>query len=220
MSRRAIVLIIGALAVAAFGAAGYFYHQGDVNRRVAAAVPDHDVLVRSHSPVIGRADAPVTIVEFFDPLCETCRAYYPIVKQILAKHPEKVRLVLRYAPLHEGSDEAVKILETARMQNVFEPVLEALFATQPTWAIKGAPNLNKAWEAARAAGLDVERARRDASKPEPDEVLRKDVADLKTIKVSRTPTFFVNDKPLPSFGQNELVAFVEAEVQASSVADR
>ena len=44
-------------------------------------------LVRPHSPIMGRADAPVTIVEFFDPACETCRAFYPIVKKIMAEHP-------------------------------------------------------------------------------------------------------------------------------------
>ena len=37
-------------------------------------------LVRMHSPVIGSREVPVTIVEFFDPVCETCRAFYPVVK--------------------------------------------------------------------------------------------------------------------------------------------
>jgi protein-disulfide isomerase len=31
-----------------------------------------------HSPVLGPQGAPVTIVEFFDPACETCHAFYPI----------------------------------------------------------------------------------------------------------------------------------------------
>ena len=44
-------------------------------------------LVRFHSPVFGPSNAPVTIVEFFDPACETCRAFYPIVKDILSKRP-------------------------------------------------------------------------------------------------------------------------------------
>ncbi|MFS8328883.1 thioredoxin domain-containing protein, partial [Vreelandella titanicae] len=34
--------------------------------------------MRSHSPILGREDAPVTIVEFFDPACEACRAFYPL----------------------------------------------------------------------------------------------------------------------------------------------
>lgn len=38
------------------------------------------------APVLGPVNAPVTIVEFFDPACESCRAMYPYVKQILAEN--------------------------------------------------------------------------------------------------------------------------------------
>ena len=43
---------------------------------MAALPPDIAAhLVRFHSPVLGRADAPVTVVEFLDPACEACRAF-------------------------------------------------------------------------------------------------------------------------------------------------
>ena len=83
-------------------------------------------LIRAHSPVIGRADAPVAIVEFLDPSCEACRAFYPLVKQILDAFPGQTKLVIRFAPLHDGSDEAVGILEAARIQDIYLPVLEKL----------------------------------------------------------------------------------------------
>ena len=70
-------------------------------------------LVRMHSPVFGPQNAPVTIVEFFDPACETCRAFYPIVKNLMAQYPDDVRLVIRYAPFHQGSDVVVKLLESS-----------------------------------------------------------------------------------------------------------
>jgi hypothetical protein len=44
------------------------------------------------------------------------------------------------------------------MQGVFPPVLEALFKAQPVWASHGQPNLAKAWEAAKAAGLNGPRS--------------------------------------------------------------
>lgn len=215
MTRNALVIGAAAIAVAAFALAGTFYNRTAAPPANSATAVESTTLVRPHSPIIGPAKAPVTIVEFVDPSCETCRAFYPIVKRILAKHPEKVRLVLRYAPFHEGSDQAVKLLEAARLQDKFVPVLEALFAAQPTWAVHGAPNLDMAWSAAKAAGLDVERARADAKKPEIDEVLKQDMADITTIKLSRTPTFFVNGKPLTTFGPDELAALVDAEVAAN-----
>lgn len=210
-SRTLVVSIIGA-SLAVFAVAGYVYEGRDAASKSETAAKHSDVLVRPHAPVIGRRDAPVTIVEFFDPSCETCRAFYPFVKKILADHPDHVRLVIRYAPFHEGSDEAVRILEAARLQNKFEPVLEALLATQPTWAVHGAPNLQIAWSAAGDAGLDVARARQDAAKAEIGEVLRQDVEDLKAVKLNRTPKFFVNGKPLIEFGPEQLAALVKAEV--------
>lgn len=213
MNRRTLVVSIAGVAVAAFAVAGTLYKGQDAARQERTAAEQSDVFVRPHAPVIGRRDAPVTIVEFFDPSCETCRAFYPFVKKILADHPEDVRLVLRYAPLHEGSDVAVRILEAARMQGKFEPVLEAMLASQPAWAVHGAPNLEIAWNAAGSAGLDLTRARQDATRAEIGDVLRQDIEDLKAVKLNRTPTFFVNGKPLIEFGREQLAALVKAEIE-------
>ena len=169
-------------------------------------------LVRMHTPIIGPQNAPVTIVEFFDPACETCRAFYPIVKQIMAQHPDKVRLALRYAPFHHGSDQVVTLIEAARKQGRYTPVLEALLATQPEWADHAAPNIGIAFEAAARAGLDMGRARQDMETPEIQAVLAQDIEDLTALQVSKTPTFFVNGRSLPSFGPEQLARLVAEEV--------
>lgn len=169
-------------------------------------------LVRMHAPIIGPQNAPVTIVEFFDPACETCRAFYPIVKQIMAQHPDKVRLALRYAPFHHGSDQVVKLIEAARKQGLYTPVLEALLAAQPEWADHAAPNIGIAFEAAARAGLDMGRARQDMETPEIQAVLAQDIEDLTALQVSKTPTFFVNGRSLPSFGPEQLARLVAEEV--------
>lgn len=175
-------------------------------------VTEQGVLVRPHSPVIGPANARVTIVEFFDPSCEACRAFHPIVKQILAQFPNDVRLVLRYAPFHEGSDEAVRILEASRAQRKFETVLDALFEKQADWAVHGAPDLARAWAIAGETGLDVEAAKTLAKSAEVDAVLKKDVADLTALGVRQTPTFYVNEKSLEEFGPEQLLRLVQSEV--------
>jgi protein-disulfide isomerase len=137
------------------------------------------------------------------------------VQRILAMFPLEVRLVLRYTPFHEGSDEAVRILEAARSQDKFDAVLEALLTRQAEWAAHGAPDLNRAWDIAAAAGLDGERARGDAASAAIDAVLRQDVADARAFQVELTPTFFVNGKSLPSFGAQQLYDLVESEVRNS-----
>lgn len=212
MTRRSIILLTGIVALIAFAGGAFLYDRDSRNPAQPAAVQP-DALVRMHSPIIGPVDAPVTIVEFFDPSCEACRAFYPVVKQIMAAFPDETRLVIRYAPFHEGSDEAVKILETARLQNRYEPVLEALLARQPEWAMHGAPDLGKAWQFAATAGLDVEQARRQMSSPAITAILEQDTADTQSNNVRQTPTFFVNGKALPSFGPQQLYELVRVEVE-------
>ena len=183
--------------------------QAEQDTRVAV---EGSRLVRMHTPIIGPQNAPVTIVEFFDPACETCRAFYPIVKQIMAQHPDNVRLALRYAPFHHGSDQVVKLIEAARKQGLYTPVLEALLAAQPEWADHAAPNIGIAFEAAARAGLDMGRARQDMETPEIQAVLAQDIEDLTALQVSKTPTFFVNGRSLPSFGPEPLARLVAEEV--------
>ena len=40
-------------------------------------------LIREYSPTIGPTEAPVTVVEFLDPECESCAAMHPIVKNVM-----------------------------------------------------------------------------------------------------------------------------------------
>ena len=165
---------------------------------------------------MGEESAPVTIVEFFDPACEACRAFHPIVKGILDEHSGQVRVILRYAAFHKGSDEAVKILEAARLQNVFEPVMEALLDAQPLWASHGAPRIDLAWDAAVAAGLEVTAARAAMNDPEIIRRLEQDAEDVQVVRVRQTPTFFVDGRPLMRFGADELREMVRLQVEASN----
>jgi protein-disulfide isomerase len=170
-------------------------------------------LVRFHSPVFGPNNAPVTIVEFFDPACETCRAFYAIVKNILQQYPQDVRLVIRYAPFHPGSDEVVKLLEAAKRQNKYSQVMEAILAAQPQWADHVRPNVSLAYAAAESVGLDMAKARVDVQGPDIAAVLRQDIEDLTALEVTKTPTFIVNGRGLPSFGEQQLWTLVDEEVK-------
>ncbi|MEJ7931455.1 thioredoxin domain-containing protein [Ramlibacter sp. AN1015] len=205
-----VVLLILVVAAFVFGIGAY---RTRVQAEQAEQVRSQQArLVRMHSPVLGPQQAPVTIVEFFDPACETCRAFYPIVKKLMAQYPDVVRLVIRYAPFHQGSEQVVKLLEAARLQNKYQPVLEAVLASQPAWADHAKPNPALAFEAAERVGLDVARAVQDAQRPEFQAVLEQDVEDLKALQVNKTPTFFVNGRNLPSFGPDQLAALVAEEV--------
>jgi protein-disulfide isomerase len=212
MLRQRIVVVVALLLVAAFAVGSMLYTTSVREAAQFLASQQAEALIRPHAPVIGPEDAKVTIVEFFDPSCEACRAFYPMVKQIMAFYPRDVRLVLRYAALHEGSDEAVRIIEGARRQDKYLLALEALLAAQPEWAVHGQPDLEKAWQIVGAAGIDLAKARQDGALPEVAEILRLDAADTKALGVQQTPTFFVNGRPLTDFGPQQLFDLVTDEV--------
>lgn len=219
MNRRSLLLGASALGLVVFGGGAFL-----VNRQrqaeaesaaVATSTADQALLVREYSPSFGPTDAKVTLVEFFDPSCEACRAYHPVVQEIRRQFPDQVRVVLRYTVFHEGSDEAVRILEAARMQDKFEPVLDALLEQQPGWAVHGAPQMDVAWEIAGAAGLDLERAETDQFFPGITGILNQDAADVEALAIRQTPTFFLNGKRLENFSAESLIADVRFAVENS-----
>jgi protein-disulfide isomerase len=185
-----------------------------------APVADKTVLTRFHSPTFGEASAKVEIVEFFDPACEACRAMYPAVKRILEEHRGRVRLTLRYVPFHKGADEVVKVLEAARRQGKYAQALETLLASQSRWTAKHVANGHLAVMALEGIGLDMARLKADMAAPDLVRLLKQDMDDAKALKVTRTPVFFVNGKPLPELGYEELRALVAQEVRLAYGAGR
>ena len=138
---------------------------------------------------------------------------HPVIKEILRLFPDQVSVVLRYTLFHEGSDEAARILEAARMQGKFEPVLDALFEEQPGWAVHGAPEMDVAWEIAGNAGLDLDRAETDKLFPGITGTINQDMADVEALDIRQTPTFFLNGKRLENFSAESLIADVRFAVE-------
>ncbi len=216
MKQKTIFITAAALLVLAFIASMLFYNSRQSAQATAHAAQNQEALSRFHAPTIGSADAPVHIVEFLDPACETCSAFYPMVKELMAAHPGKIRLSVRYAPFHQGSDQVVKILEAARKQGKYWETLEALLASQSYWVKHHAAQVDAVWNLldglGMSLGLNKEQIRNDMNAPEIARLIAQDIADTKTLNVTKTPEFFVNGKPLPSFGYNQLKTLVEDEL--------
>lgn len=214
MSRVQIVIVAGGSMALAFVLAAYIYSAQREQAIRAVSESEGSPLEREYSVSKGPADARVVLVEFFDPACETCREFHPYVKELVAGHPGKVRLVLRYAPFHQGADTMVLILEAARRQNRFWETLEVIYATQPQWASHHQPQPELIWQFLPDAGVDVERIRKDIRDPDLMAVMHQDLADGRALGVRKTPQFFVNGKPLLSFGRLQLKSLLDSEVAA------
>jgi protein-disulfide isomerase len=216
--KKPTIVIASALVVAlVFGGGAYYYKAQQAQEISKLAGAEESVFVRAASPSLGAESAKVQVVEFFDPACESCRMMFPYVKSLMRANDGKLRLTLRYATFHEGSDYVVKVLEAARMQgqDIYWKSLEAVLANQPTWAEHGRPNPQLVWDYLGGTGLDIEKAKQDMNDARIAELLKQDAKDLATLKVNKTPSFFVNGKSLKEFGPNGLRAQVENEIRTA-----
>lgn len=174
--------------------------------------PDGDGLVRAGSPVLGKPDAPVTLVEFLDPACGSCRAFHVAARRVLLAHPGRLRLVLRYVAGHAASIGAVRILSAAHRQGRLALVLDELLGRQAEWAAEGYPEPARAWELAAGTGLDLARARADAVAPEVNAALRDDAADALRLGLGPRPAVFIDGRRSAIPNALSLHALVDAEI--------
>ena len=202
--KTTVFIVSAVLLVLAFVIGIFLYESERLDKSGKAAEQNQTLLAREHAPRLGPAEAKVHLVEFFDPACGTCREFYPFVKDLMKANRDKIRLSLRYTPFHKGSDDVVKILEAARIQGKFWETLEAVLASQPRWAPNHKAELELLWPLLGNLGLDLDRIRRDMDAPEIERVITQDLADAKALSVTMTPEFFVNGRPLPSFGYEQL----------------
>ena len=215
MKQKTLFVIAVVLLLLGFIVAALLYNVEKEEQAGQFAAANNAALVRMHSPSLGPAEASVVIVEFLDPACETCAAFYPLVKQIMAANPGRIRLVLRYAPFHKGSNQVVAALEAARKQGKYWQALEMLLARQDDWVQNHAAHVARIWPLLEAAGLDLQKLRSDMAAPEIAGVIEQDLLDAQTLKVTKTPEYFVNGKPLPRFGIEPLKQLIDEALAAS-----
>jgi protein-disulfide isomerase len=216
MNKKSTFMAGAGLLVLALAVGGFVYKSRSDAQTAQTAAQNQLALVRPHSPTFGDAQAPVHVVEFFDPACGTCADFYPFVKGLMAANPGKIRLSVRYAPFHPGSDQVVKVLEAARKQGQFRQALEALFASQSVWVQNHKAQVDLIWAPLSSLGLDMERLRSDMNSPDIAQLVKQDLADANTLGVAMTPEFFVNGKPLPKFGYEDLKKLVDDAVAHAS----
>lgn len=207
-----IALAIGILVTAAIAAT--FLTGGDVPRSSQDGAAERQAALASeHSPTVGAAGAKVHIVEFLDPACETCALFYPMVKQWMAEVPGEIRLSIRHIAFHEGADYAVKVLEASRKQDKYWETLEALLRSQRQWTQHHTVLPDRILPAIAGVGLDIDQLQADMESFEVMARMEQDKKDAILLRVTKTPGYFVNGRPLQSFGREQLASLVREELE-------
>jgi len=216
MKQSHFTLIAVLLMAVAFITVALLNNSGEQQQSQVERMPDiNETLIKAHSVRAGNPAAKVTIVEFMDPACGTCARFHPFVKRLMKQNTGKINLVVRYLPFHKGSDQMVAILEAARKQDKFWEVLELMFATQKQWTVNHVAQPEVFWGFIDEVEVDKARIEQDMKDPTIAKIIQQDLADGRQLGADKTPTFFVNGKPLPSFGFEQLQTLVESEVRAN-----
>lgn len=194
--------------------------QGEDDRVAQESFDDARVaaLASEHSPTMGDPNAPVHIVEFLDPACETCALFYPMVKSWLNEVPDKLRLSIRHVPFHNGSEYAVRVLEAARAQDLYWETLEAMLATQSQWTQNHTVIPERILPAIESVGLNLTRLETDMNNFDIKVRMERDTKDAVFLKVRATPQYFVNGRELMEFGHEQLAALVRQEIERAEKA--
>ncbi len=215
MKQSHFTLIALLLMLAAFSTVALFYNAEQEQVQTERTSTNSEALIKDYSVKAGNPAAKVTIVEFMDPACGTCAQFHPFVKQLMQQYSGKINLVVRYLPFHQGSDKMVGMLEAARNQDKFWEVLELMFATQSQWTINHVAQPEIFLGFIEQSGVDVARIKQEMNDPAAIKIMQQDLADGQLLGADKTPSFFVNGKPLPSFGFKQLQTLVDAEVSAN-----
>ena len=174
-------------------------------------------LASENAPSYGDPDAKVHIVEFLDPACETCALFFPMVKAWMSQVPGEIRLSVRHVAFHSGAEHAVKVLEASRQQGKYWETLEALLASQGEWTQHHTVLPEKIAPAIASVGLDMDKLEADMHSMEALVRVEQDRKDAILLRISKTPTYFVNGRPLPSFGAQQLADLIGEELQKHGV---
>ncbi len=189
-------------------------------RRAAAAVntfltppepPVYDIAT-DDQPVKGNTAATVTVIEFTDFQCPSCKNAHPVISRLAAEYADRIKLVVRDFPLRQHADafKAAEAAEAAREQGKYWEYIALLFDNQT------ALEVDKLKAYATQVGLDRQKFDAALDSGRFADQVRRDISDGTRAGVDATPTFYVNGRKAADISYESLKASIEAALKASA----
>jgi len=166
-----------------------------------------------NSPSMGPTDAKITLIEFADFECPSCRQLDRILRDLLPQHPE-IRLVYKDFPLttiHPWAMTASLAGQCAIQQNPssFWKIHDIIFDAQDV--ITPSNVWEKMTDFANQLGLNVETFRTCMANPATAHEIDQTTAEGHDLNVTGTPTIFVNGRRIVGPDESLLKQFIEFE---------
>ncbi|WP_031510217.1 DsbA family protein [Streptomyces megasporus] len=170
---------------------------------------------------LGRADAPVVLIEYADFQCPFCGKFArDTAPELIEKYVESgvLRIEWRDFPIFgEESEAAARAGYAAGRQGRFWEFNEVAYS-EDRKRNSGHFAEDKLVEMAREAGVkDLEKFRADMESADADKAIERDAREGYDLGVTSTPAFLVNDRPI--LGAQPTEVFVEAIEAAKKAAE-
>ena len=171
----------------------------------------------ANSPTLGPQDARITLYEFADFECPSCRQLDRILRDYLPQHPE-IRLVFKHYPLteiHPWAMTAAIATQCAWHQSpaAFWKMHDAIFDSQDV--ISPSNVWDKLQDLASQQGLNLEAYRACIIDPETAAQVKATIEEGHTLTITATPTTFVEGHRIVGPDQATLEQYVNFIVSAN-----
>ena len=146
-----------------------------------------DLYINENDFVIGKEDAEITVVEFFDYNCGYCeRALADLIK-LIDSNPN-IKVVLKEYPiLNDNSYDLAKLSLSAGLQGKYFEFHSVLLST------KGTVSYDQALKIAADIGLDILKLEDDFKSQQVNDIIANTKVLGYSLAVSGTPAYFVGD---------------------------
>lgn len=201
MFKDKLVFIIIAATVLILGLGVFYMSKTSTKSQKADGGQTKNILtIKGDDWVQGPETAPITLVEYLDFECPSCKVYHSVVKQLKEEYKDNVRLVIRHFPLpnHKNSMASARSVEAAGYQGKFWEMYDLLFENQSSWGGKDAPDPSTFESYAKQIGLDMEKYKKDVASNEVSDRINRDKNEALSLKIPGTPTFFINGERIPN----------------------
>src|SRR5438067_3645370 len=200
MKRYLPFFIVGTVALVTLASGALLYR---AKRLPALAIPENSTTSAMGGTemlhVRGRADAPVTLVEFGDFQCPPCANLSEPINQLERDYRSRLRVVFRQFPLanHQHAREAALASEAAGLQGRFWELHDLLYREQSVRS--KAPDVRILFNAyAGMLGLNIDRFKKDIESEQAKARVESDEQKAVALGVRTTPTIFINNHAVPA----------------------
>lgn len=152
--------------------------------------------------ILGNPNGKVVVVEFADYACGYCKKMVADVDALIAKNPE-IKVVMRELPiLSPQSADAARMALAAGEQGKYPAFHRAMYQI-------GKPDPQNIEAAAKAAGVDLDQARKFIADPRLDAEIERNLNLARRLGFSGTPSWVVGDRLVSGADTEKLVKAID-----------